>query len=581
MDKETSEIAKLTGRISQDPKSKLFVPLAEEYKKAGDLEMAIHVLLEGLKNNPDYVTARSSLGKLLLAKGDLAGAQKEFEEVVKHIPDNLMAQKKLGDLFIIQHRPQDALPHYKIAFSQNPNDGELASLISDLEAGRDVSSKTQLAKATTTAEQAIRQEPPASLAAREPASALVPASVSKAEPITQIEYPPVSMEVSPAPLAEAARTPVFSVTETEEPEEILIVEPLEPETSVTEPPVNGADLMEQASEAVPVVAAEDRHDLVVSERNHIQDGSAVNEDIRLDTDMFTFEDTETIQPAFSEETAAEEIIDAEFGEEITEKFPEVTLEEISEKSDDFTTDTLAELYIAQGFFEKAIEIYERMLADNPNSRGLKDKLARVRVAAAQPGTSSAGEKEEPEIHAGQEVRGHGAVADVGEIADEPSIFDELEGSWPKQESGTEDVMPDVVPEARGHVPTAVPEEITTKAGDLEAPGEYKPGETSPVENLFAESREYKPASETAEHPTAGGAERFDAVSAETGEQVQAGPKPQYLDFEPREYIHPQTEQGSPKPTAEKVHATAKANTVRRNAAIARLETWLTNIKKEK
>ncbi len=62
--------------------------------------MAIHVLLEGLKNNPDYVTAASYLGKLLLAKGDLAGAQKEFEEVVKHIPENLMAQKKLGDLFI-------------------------------------------------------------------------------------------------------------------------------------------------------------------------------------------------------------------------------------------------------------------------------------------------------------------------------------------------------------------------------------------------------------------------------------------------------------------------------------------------
>ncbi len=99
MDKETSEIAKLTGRISQDPKSKLFVPLAEEYKKAGDLEMAIHVLLEGLKNNPDYVTARSSLGKLLLAKGDLAGAQKEFEEVVKHIPDNLYGPEKAGRSF--------------------------------------------------------------------------------------------------------------------------------------------------------------------------------------------------------------------------------------------------------------------------------------------------------------------------------------------------------------------------------------------------------------------------------------------------------------------------------------------------
>ena len=109
MDKETSEIAKLTERIAKDPKSKLFVPLAEEYKKDGDIEMAIFVLMEGLKNNPGYVTARSFLGKLLIEQGDLSGAQKEFEEVVKAIPDNLMAQSKLGDLYALQNRPGEAL----------------------------------------------------------------------------------------------------------------------------------------------------------------------------------------------------------------------------------------------------------------------------------------------------------------------------------------------------------------------------------------------------------------------------------------------------------------------------------------
>jgi tetratricopeptide (TPR) repeat protein len=582
MDKETSEIAKLTGRISQDPKSKLFVPLAEEYKKAGDLEMAIHVLLEGLKNNPDYVTARSSLGKLLLAKGDLAGAQKEFEEVVKHIPDNPMAQKKLGDLLIVQNRPQDALPRYKIALSQNPNDGELASLISDLEAGRDVSSKIHLTKAKAMAEQAVRQVPPATLSARETASALVPAPVSKVEPPTQIENPPVSQEMSPASFAEAARTPVSSVSDREEPEEVLIVEPLEPEISWPEPPVNGFDLTgEQATEAIPVHAAEERLDDDVSARTHVQDESPVSEDIRHETDLFTFEETETIHPAVPGETAANEIIDAAFADEIMEKVPDVILEEVPEKSDDFTTDTLAELYIAQGFFEKAIEIYERMLADNPSSRGLKDKLERVRASAAQSGALSAGEKKEPAIHAGQEVREYDAFAEAGEIAGEPSIFDELEGSRPTQESETVDVTHEIVPGARGYVPTAVPEEITTSAGDLDAPGEYKPGETSPVEDLFAESREYQPAVETTEQPTAGGAERFDAVTDETAEHEQARPKPHYLDFEPREYIPPQTEQGSPKPSADKVHVTAKAAPVGRNEAIARLETWLTHIKKEK
>jgi tetratricopeptide (TPR) repeat protein len=106
---DSSEIAKLTERISKDPKSKLFVPLAEEYKKMGDIEMAIHVLSEGLKVNPSYVTARSFLGRLLLEQGDFAASQKEFEEVVKAIPDNLLAQKKLGDLHLLQSRQKEAL----------------------------------------------------------------------------------------------------------------------------------------------------------------------------------------------------------------------------------------------------------------------------------------------------------------------------------------------------------------------------------------------------------------------------------------------------------------------------------------
>jgi hypothetical protein len=143
------------------------------------------------------------------------------------------------------------------------------------------------------------------------------------------------------------------------------------------------------------------------------------------------------------------------------------------------------------------------------------------------------------------------------------------------------VTPEIVPGARGYVPTAVPEEITTSAGDLDAPGEYKPGEASPVEDLFAESREYQPAAETTEQPKAGEAERFDTASDETAEHEQARPKPQFLDFEPREYIPSQTEQGTLKPSAEKVHVTEKAAPVGRNEAIARLETWLTHIKKEK
>src|SRR5512137_672345 len=150
MEKGTSEIAKLTERIAKDPKSKLFVPLAEEYKKTGDIEMAIQVLADGLRSNPGYVTARSFLGRLLLDKGDLAGAQKELEEVIKAIPDNLLAQRKLGDIYVLQGRGNDAQQRYKAAHALNPADKELPSLIADLAAGRDVSARVPRPKMAAT-----------------------------------------------------------------------------------------------------------------------------------------------------------------------------------------------------------------------------------------------------------------------------------------------------------------------------------------------------------------------------------------------------------------------------------------------
>ena len=52
MDKDTSEIVKLTERISKDPKSKLFVPLAEEYKRRGTSRCPSMCSQKGLNTTP-------------------------------------------------------------------------------------------------------------------------------------------------------------------------------------------------------------------------------------------------------------------------------------------------------------------------------------------------------------------------------------------------------------------------------------------------------------------------------------------------------------------------------------------------
>jgi tetratricopeptide (TPR) repeat protein len=63
------EIERLKEKINKDPNSKLFVPLAEEYKKAGMFDEAIDALILGLERQPNYLSARVSLGKIYIERG--------------------------------------------------------------------------------------------------------------------------------------------------------------------------------------------------------------------------------------------------------------------------------------------------------------------------------------------------------------------------------------------------------------------------------------------------------------------------------------------------------------------------------
>jgi len=508
MEKGTSEIAKLTERISKDPKSKLFVPLAEEYKKAGDIEMAIAVLTEGLKNNPGYVTAKSFLGRLLLDKGDLKEAQNEFEEVIKAIPDNVLAQRKLADIHVLQGRPQEALIFFKAVLAVNPKDPELKALVADIEAGRDVRERIAGPKGQPEAGHAAAVVPtpvpprpaaapvlpvkppetpvvpprtqtaPVSLSpsrdAEEPEEVLVFESLDEAAaPAGTLQQPEATQDM----FAELASETVFeeeartddavkagedsSLFDEELPaqqpmpdtEAGTIPSPDRPAASVAEGEYGSTDTVPGASffdsEPAPIdIPAQDsagfdavaapelpapvtEHEFGSTDKGpgtSFFDSEPTPIDIAAqdsvgfdaaaapvlsapvtehefgstnagvsDSDFFDVEPVETeAEPlALKDGESGEEPMQVTLdvpapGPDIAADNETVAFGEMLPEADDFTTDTLAELYIAQGFYEKAIEIYERMLADRPNSRLLKDKLDNVRAMGS---ASNAGEEQ--------------------------------------------------------------------------------------------------------------------------------------------------------------------------------------------
>ena len=107
------DIERLKEKLDKDPNSKLFVPLAEEYKKAGMLDEAIDVLTKGLESQPAYLSARVSLGKIYIEKGMLDEARTEFEKVISVIPDNLYAHKKLAEIYKDRGQKEEAIKEFK------------------------------------------------------------------------------------------------------------------------------------------------------------------------------------------------------------------------------------------------------------------------------------------------------------------------------------------------------------------------------------------------------------------------------------------------------------------------------------
>jgi tetratricopeptide (TPR) repeat protein len=132
------EIERLKEKTEKDPNSKLFVPLAEEYKKAGMYDEAIDVLISGLERQPGYLSARVSLGKIYIERGMPGEARSEFEKVIEAIPDNLYAHKKLAEIYRDLGEKEKAAKEFKTVLRLNPLDEWASTSLSEIEQAQEI-----------------------------------------------------------------------------------------------------------------------------------------------------------------------------------------------------------------------------------------------------------------------------------------------------------------------------------------------------------------------------------------------------------------------------------------------------------
>lgn len=91
------QIAHFEARLQADPTSRVYLPLADLYRRDGKSDQARSVLVRGLQGDPGCISARALLGVVLTDLGEREAARGELLTVLSHDPDNLMALRLLGD----------------------------------------------------------------------------------------------------------------------------------------------------------------------------------------------------------------------------------------------------------------------------------------------------------------------------------------------------------------------------------------------------------------------------------------------------------------------------------------------------
>jgi tetratricopeptide (TPR) repeat protein len=129
----TPSIDKLLKKLEKEPNSLIFLQLVEEYRKESYYTDALYVCQEGLKRHPNYWSARVALGRIHKEMGNTDLAREELEKVIKAVPDNLLANKLLGDIYMELNLNEDALKRYKLVQMLTPADAEVINNIQKLE----------------------------------------------------------------------------------------------------------------------------------------------------------------------------------------------------------------------------------------------------------------------------------------------------------------------------------------------------------------------------------------------------------------------------------------------------------------
>jgi tetratricopeptide (TPR) repeat protein len=212
----------LRERWDRDRSSRIFLQLAEEYRRRGLHAEALEVLETGLGHHPGYLAAQVALGRCRLDAGQAAEAVKVVEKVLTQDPTQAVATRLLAESWLAlgdEERAQAAIDRCRL-IGMPPS--EIVSLEQRLAAARRAARERWAEPAAAPAEQPVARSapepveeaplpwaeaaepelaaaPPMTPAASVPAAPSAPAPLEAASPRAAASPPSPAMVPAPAP----------------------------------------------------------------------------------------------------------------------------------------------------------------------------------------------------------------------------------------------------------------------------------------------------------------------------------------------------------------------------------------------
>lgn len=379
----TISIEKLQKKLEKDPTPIGYLQLAEEYRKEGMYHDAIRTCLEGLKKHPNYWSTRVSMGRVYYEMGDSEKAREELEKVIKAVPDNLLANRILGEIYMSANRLQDALKRFKLVEMLSSADQEVAANIHAIEgklanAAPLTATKPRESKPAEPVAEIKLPPPPLPPAQPAPAAAKLDAlpgfhespfpMISELSPPT-IEIAGAATQEMPAPKLPKAIDDLPLLEEMDSFAPTKILPPID--LDATAPAPSSATFVPSPPEkAAP-------SDLSAMESLFLE-GTHSNESISNSTAIAHPESLPGLHE-FVEVTAEPP---APKTEDITQPMAEELEPDEEEEADELTSQTLAELYVKQGHTDKAIKVYQKLLLNDPNNTDIVHRLKELNPADA-------------------------------------------------------------------------------------------------------------------------------------------------------------------------------------------------------